>query len=122
MKNKKKFLAMGMLIGLMLTPSVVNASGPSDCKPSITLTQYKGTFQVFEGGSTMNPITPKRIDGVYVIVDINGNKKEKDVAGSIQTGQLTITKNADANYQSKSGRMAYYLNGSYYGSIEKTYP
>lgn len=121
MKNKKKFLAMGMLVGLMLSSSVAYAYGPSDCTPSITLTQYKGTFQIFEGGNPVNPITPKRIDGVYVMVDINGNTKQKDVAGSITKGQLTVTKNADANYQSKSGKMAYYLNGSYYGSIEKTY-
>lgn len=112
---------MGMLVGLMLSSSVANAYGPSDCNPSITLTQYKGTFQIFEGGNPVNPITPKRIEGVYVIVDINGYTKQKNVAGSITSGQLTVTKNADANYQSKSGKMAYYLNGSYYGSIEKTY-
>lgn len=121
MKNKKKFLVMGMLIGLMLTPSVVNASGVADCKASITLSQYQGVFQIFEGGSPVRPITPKRLDGVYVTVDINGLTKEKNVAGSLESGQLKVTAIADVHYQSKSGKMAYYLNGSYYDSISATY-
>lgn len=121
--NKKRFLATGMLTALILSSMNVNASGYgiSDCTPSITLEKTKGIFQIFEGGEPLNPITPKRIDGLYVIVDINGYTRQKDVSGSITRGQLRVVKNADTHYQSQSGKMAYYLNGSYSGSIEKTY-
>lgn len=125
MKNKKKILLSGILATSLFASLSVSAAGTtrgvSDCKPSITLNQTSGVFKIFEDVSPMIPNTPKRLEGTYTTIDINGNSYTQDVYGSLRSGQLVVTKYAPAHYQSKSARMAYYLNGTYCGSLSKTY-
>lgn len=125
MKNRRKIFLSGILAASLFASLSVNAAGTtrsaSDCIASITLNQTSGVFKIFEDVSPMIPNTPKRIEGTYTTIDINGDTYTQDVYGSLATGQLVVTKYAPTHCQSKSARMAYYLNGSYAGSLSKTY-
>lgn len=93
----------------------------SDCKASISLELHKGIFTIMEITNPMNPVTHKKLDGNYKCVDIDGRYNTQNVSGSISYGQLFVRKTAPDHFQSYMGNMAYYLNGSYAGSVEKYY-
>ena len=121
---KRKMLAGGLVMGLVISSLSVSAATPKsaeDCKASISLTGSKGVFQVYEDTYPTNPSTPKKIDGNYKCVDINGRYDTQRVSKSISSGQIAETKYAPDHFESYMGNMAYYLNGSYAGSVEKYY-
>ncbi len=124
MKNKKRLLICGLIMGLVIASISVSAANPraaADCKATIYMYQTNAIFEVFETTSPMNPVTPKQIVGTYKSENILGQYNIKDVTGSINYGQLSITKTAPDNYQSVYGEMEYRLNGRYAGWIEKYY-
>lgn len=120
MLNKKRILAGSLFAALMLSSTAAGAAqarnGVKDCTANLNLQPYYVECSIFEGGTPMNPVTPKSIvNGDYVSVDVSGYKKTIPLNKSVQTGQLTLKKNAPTNYKSKSATMPYYLNGSYAG-------
>lgn len=121
---KRKVLVCGLIMGLLASSVSVSAATPrsaSDCKAKISLTDSKGVFSVFESTTPMNPITPKKIDGNYKCVDINGRYNTQRVSRSVSKGQISETKYAPNHFKTYMGNMAYYLDGSYAGSVEKYY-
>lgn len=121
MKNKKMILVSAVLSTLLLSGTIVNANGAKDCKGSISMAATSATFKVFEGGTPMNPITPKKIDGIYYYHDVNNCKASTKIAYSVKKGQLSYTKYAAKHYKSTSAKMAYYANGVICGTVYKTY-
>lgn len=121
---KRKMLVCGLVMSMAMSSLLVSAAAPrsaSDCKASISLTASKGVFQVYENTTPMNPITPKKIDGTYQCIDINGYYNTQVVRKSISSGQLVETRYAPDHFKTYMGKMAYYLNGIYAGSVEKRY-
>lgn len=117
-------LVCGLVMSMAMSSLLVSAAAPrsaSDCKASISLTASKGVFQVYENTTPMNPITPKKIDGTYQCIDINGYYNTQVVRKSISSGQLVETRYAPDHFKTYMGKMAYYLNGIYAGSVEKRY-
>lgn len=121
---RRRKLICGISVGLLISTLPVNAAAPrgiSDCRASITLTDSTGVFRVFENNEPINPITSKKIDGNYKCVDINGRYDTQRVSKSISRGQILETKYAPNHFRTYMGNMAYYLDGSYSGSVEKYY-
>lgn len=121
---RKKTFAISLVICMLCSSLSVYAATPkyvTDCRASITLERWKGVFLVFEDGTPINPITPKKIDGNYKCVDIDGYYNTQRVSGQCKQGQLAIDKYAPDHYISYMGNMAYYLNGNYEGSVTKYY-
>lgn len=126
MTNKKRILACSMLAALMLSSTISYAAearnGVADCTASLNISKYSVEGKIYEGGHPLNPITPKSIiGGTYVSIDINRNTITQSLDKSIQTGQLTVTKNAPASYNSKSATMPCFLNGTYWKTLSKNY-
>ena len=125
MKSKKRVFACGMLAACIWSASVVNAAearfGVKDCNASLELKKDHAVCGIFEGGTPVRPITPKRIDGVYTIWDIEGNTSKLPLKKSIQEGQLNLVVYATAHYISKYAQMPYYLNDMYIDTISAVY-
>lgn len=127
MINKKRTLVCGIVSALALFGTGVLASevapynGVNDCIASIKLEKTSGTFQIFEGGHPIHPITPKEIDGYYLAENAYGHQARQTVYKSLQSGQLVEVKYAPSGYTSIEGRMGYYLNGVYKGFITERY-
>ncbi|WP_461811167.1 hypothetical protein [Faecalimonas sp.] len=121
---KLKVLVCGLVVGMLVSSISASAATPksaSDCKATISLTAAKGIFSVIETTTPMNPITPKKIDGNYKCVDINGHYKTQRVSKSVAKGQISEIKYAPNHFKTYMGNMGYYLNGSFVGSVEKKY-
>lgn len=126
MTNKKRILACGMLAVLMLSSTISYAAearnGVADCTATLNISKYSVEGKIYEGGHPLNPITPKSvIGGKYVAKDVSGYTKTQSLDKSIQTGQLTVTKNAPTNYISKSAEMPCFLNGTYWKTLSQKY-
>lgn len=117
----KKIIFGLTLVSLLSFSCLVNANAAvSGIEARMVLSKTSVSATIYE--SKMPPYSSKSLNGTYTIKDARGEKRKKGFSGSINQGQLYVTREADAHFISESAFYYYTINGiAQPEKIQRTY-